>query len=126
VALAVLFGATGLALAAVGLYGVLSYMVARRRREIGIRMALGAGRREVRRLVLRDGLRLTGIGVVTGCAFAVVVTQVLQNLLFGINPLDPITYGTTVLLLGVVAWTACAMPVRRALATEPLEVLRHD
>lgn len=124
-ALAGLFGVTGLVLAAVGLYGVLSYMVNRRRREIGIRIALGAGSREVRAMVLRDGLRLTGLGLLVGFVTAGLVTQLLRSLLFGLSPLDPLTYGTIAGLLIGVAMLACSLPARRAVRTEPLEVLRN-
>jgi len=123
---AALFGGAGLLLAAVGLYGVLSYMVSRRRREIGIRMALGAAAANIRNLVLRDGLRLVAIGLTVGFAAAAGVSRLLRSLLFGVNPIDPLTYGAIALVLGGVALVACLVPVRRALRTEPLEVLRHD
>ncbi len=125
-ALALLFGATGLLLAAVGLYGILSYMVSRRRREIGIRMALGAAAADVRNLVLGDGLRLVLIGLTLGFAGAAGVSRLLRSFLFGVSPLDPVTYGGIALLLTLVAALACLVPVRRALRTEPVEVLRHD
>ncbi len=125
-ALALLFGATGLLLAAVGLYGILSYMVSRRRREIGIRMALGAAAADVRNLVVRDGLRLVLIGLTLGFAGAAGVSQLLRTFLFGASPVDPIVYGGIAVLFAVVASLACLVPVRRALRTEPLEVLRHD
>lgn len=124
--LAGLFGATGLVIASVGLYGVLAYMVSRRRREIGIRMALGAAARNVRNLVLRDGLRMVAAGLLLGFAGAAVVSRLLGSLLYGVSPLDPLTYTVIALLLGTVAILACLVPVRRALGTEPLEVLRHD
>jgi predicted permease len=124
--LALVFGATGLLLAAVGLYGILSYMVSRRRREIGIRMALGAAAADVRKLVLGDGLRLVLVGLTLGFAGAALVSRLLRSFLFGVSPLDPVTYGSIALLLGTVAALACLVPVRRALTTEPLEVLRHD
>jgi len=124
--LALLFGATGLLLAAVGLYGVLSYMVSRRRREIGIRMALGAAATDVRKLVLNDGLRLVLIGLTVGFAAAAGVSRLLRSFLFGVSPVDPLTYGGIALIFAAVAALACLVPVRRALRTEPLEVLRHD
>jgi predicted permease len=124
--LALLFGATGLLLAAVGLYGVLSYMVSRRRREIGIRMALGAAATDVRKLVLNDGLRLVLIGLTIGFAAAAGVSRLLRSFLFGVSPVDPLTYGGIALIFAAVAALACLVPVRRALRTEPLEVLRHD
>lgn len=124
--LAGLFGATGLVIASVGLYGVLAYMVSRRRREIGIRMALGAAARNVRNLVLRDGLRMVSAGLLIGFAGAALVSRLMGSLLYGVSPLDPLTYAVIALLLGTVATLACLVPVRRALGTEPLEVLRHD
>jgi predicted permease len=124
--LALVFGATGLLLAAVGLYGVLSYMVSRRRKEIGIRMALGAAAADVRKLVLNDGLKLVLIGLGLGFAAAAGMTRLLRSFLFGVSPLDPVTYGGIALLFAAVALAACLVPVRRALRTEPLEVLRHE
>jgi predicted permease len=124
--LAVLFGATGLLLAAVGLYGVLSFMVSRRRREIGIRMALGAAAQNICTLVLGDGLKLVAIGLGLGLVGAALVTRLLRTFLFGVSPLDPLTYASIALLFGVVGVVACLVPMRRALRTEPLEVLRHD
>ena len=124
--LAGLFGATGLVIASVGLYGVLAYMVSRRRREIGIRMALGAAARNVRNLVLRDGLRMVSAGLLIGFAGAALISRLLVSLLYGVSPLDPPTYAVIALLLGTVTMLACLVPLRRALGTEPLEVLRHD
>jgi ABC-type antimicrobial peptide transport system permease subunit len=120
------FGAVGLVLAAVGLYGLLSYAVSRRRREIGIRMALGAAPGDVRRLVLKDGLRLTAIGLVVGLVLAVAVTQLLRRLLFGVSPADPLTLIAIAALLGITAAIACAVPAMRATRTDPMEALRHD
>ena len=124
--LAVMFGVTGITLAAVGLYGLLAYRVQCRRKEIGIRMALGAGNDEVRRLVVRDALRVTGAGLLLGLVAAGGATQLLRSLLFGVSPIDPLTYGMIGLLLLLVCWLAAAVPVRRALRTEPLEVLRNE
>jgi ABC-type antimicrobial peptide transport system permease subunit len=125
-AMAMLFGAAGLLLAAVGLYGVLSYMVSRRRREIGIRMALGAAAADVRNLVLGDGLRMVLVGLGIGFAGAAAVSRLLRSFLFGVSPVDPLTYGGIAVVFAAVAALACLVPVRRALRTEPLEVLRHD
>jgi len=124
--LALLFGGTGLVLAAVGLYGVLSYTVSRRRREMGIRMALGASAHNVRNLILGDGMRMAAIGLLLGFGVAGLVSRLLRSFLFGVSPLDPVTYGAITVILGSVALAACLVPVRRALSTEPLEVLRHD
>jgi putative ABC transport system permease protein len=124
--LAAMFGLTGITLAAVGLYGLLAYRVQSRRKEIGIRMALGAGNGEVRRLVIREAVRVTGAGMVLGLALAAGATRLLRSLLFGISPLDPVTYAMIGLLLLLVGWLAAAGPVRRALRTQPLEVLRNE
>ena len=105
---------------------MLSYMVSRRRREIGIRMALGAAATDVRKLVLNDGLRLVLIGLTIGFAAAAGVSRLLRSFLFGVSPVDPLTYGGIALIFAAVAALACMVPVRRALRTEPLEVLRHD
>lgn len=123
---ATLFGITGITLAAVGLYGLLAYRVQTRRKEIGIRIALGAGSSEVRRLVIRDAMMVTGGGLLFGLVLAGGATQLLRSLLFGLNPLDPATYGAIGVLLFLVCWVAAAGPVRRALRTEPLEVLRNE
>lgn len=124
--LAVAFGATGLLLASLGLYGLLAFRVQSRRKEIGIRMALGASAREIRRLVVGEGVRLTAIGLVCGLGIAGVIARLLGSMLFGVSPLDPLTYGGIALLLLAVGWFAAMGPTRRALGTDPVEVLRHD
>lgn len=124
--LAAAFGATGLLLAALGLYGLLAFRVQSRRREIGIRMALGATSRAVSRLVVGEGVRLTLAGCAVGLLLAAVLARFLGSMLFGISPLDPLTYlgiGVTLLAVG---WLAALGPTMRALRTEPAEVLRHD
>ncbi len=120
------FGGVGLLLATLGLYGILSQMVTQRTREIGVRMALGAGRESVRRLFLGHGLRLTAIGLALGFATAFGVTRFLGFFLYGLSPTDPITFGAIALLLGATALTACYVPARRATRTEPMEALRHE
>jgi predicted permease len=122
---ATLFGATGLLLATVGLYGVLAFTVQTRRREIGVRMALGAADQSIRRLVLRDGMRLTTIGLGLGLTAAAVIARLLGGLLYGLSHLDPVTYGLIIAVMLGTAWIAALGPIRRALRTEPLEVLRH-
>lgn len=122
---ATIFGATGLLLATVGLYGVLAFTVQTRRREIGVRMALGAADTNVRRLVLRDGMRLTAIGLGLGLAAAAVLARLLGGLLYGLSPVDPPTYGVIIGVMLGTGWVAALGPIRRALRTEPLEVLRH-
>ena len=120
------FAATALLLAAVGIYGVLSYTVAQRTHEIGIRMALGADRAQVRGLVLRQGLALTGIGVVFGIAGALALTGWLSSLLFEVQPGDPTVLAAVAATLALVAALAGYLPARRATAVDPIVALRHD
>jgi predicted permease len=124
--LAALFGGIGLVLATVGLYGLLAFTVTRRRREIGIRMALGARAGDVRRLVLGQGLRLTLMGLAIGFALSFAATRFLSSLLFGVSPLDPVTFGGITLLLGITAAVACIVPAVRATRTDPMVAIRHD
>jgi predicted permease len=126
VALASMFGMAGLLLASVGLYAVLSFMVTRRRKEIGIRMALGATGADVGGLILHQGFRLVGAGLLAGFAGAAGLSYLLRSLLFGLHPLDPVTYSGIALVLGLSGLAACLLPARRALRTQPIEVLRHD
>ncbi len=119
-------GALALVLTAVGLYGLLSYRVGQRRREIGIRAALGARRAETFALVLREGLATVAVGTLVGLALAALAARALRGLLFGVSPADPLTYAAVAGVLGSVALLACALPARRALRVEPLEVLRCE
>jgi ABC-type lipoprotein release transport system permease subunit len=116
----------GLALASVGLYGVLSYLVVRRRRELGIRMALGASGGQVRRIVLREGLRLTAIGLVIGTTAALGLARLIRSFLFGFDSVDGIGVAMAMGTMTAVAVLASDLPARRAAATDPVEVLRHD
>ena len=120
-----LFAGLALALAAVGTYGILSYLVAERRQEIGIRMALGADRRTILSLVLRRGLLLAIAGLVLGLAGALSLTRVLRSLLFDVTPTDPVTLGLVAGLIALVAAIACAIPAWRAARVDPLIVLRE-
>jgi predicted lysophospholipase L1 biosynthesis ABC-type transport system permease subunit len=120
------FAVLAMALAATGLYGVLSYSVTQRRREIGIRTALGATRANVVALVVRQGLRSTVGGLVFGLALSALLTRLLQPLLFGITPLDVPSFALMPLILLVVALVACLVPARRAAATDPAVTLRSE
>jgi ABC-type antimicrobial peptide transport system permease subunit len=121
-----IFAGLALLLAAIGSYGVLSYMVTERRREIGIRMALGADRASVMRMVLSQGLRLTLVGVVFGLAAAFAMNRVLASLLFGVRPSDPVTIGAVVAIISGVALVACYLPARVATRVDPMIVLRDE
>jgi putative ABC transport system permease protein len=120
------FSGVALLIAAIGLFGTVAYSVAQRTREIGIRVALGAKRREVLALVLGRSAFITMAGVVLGCAAASVVTRYLEGLLFGLSPVDPATFVGVGLLFGTVAAIATIVPARRALSVDPLVALRHD
>ena len=119
-------GMLALALAAVGIYGVIAFSVSQRTREIGVRMALGAQRRDIMSLVLRHGFVLTGVGCVIGLAAAVGVTRFVTFLLYGISPLDPVTFVGIPVLLSGVALLACWIPARRAARVDPMVALRHE
>ena len=121
-----LFALIALGLAVVGIYGVLSYSVAQRSREIGVRMALGAEARDVLRLVVGQGLGLTLAGIVVGLAGAVAATRFLRTLLFGVSANDPATYLAAMALLTVVALGACWIPARRAVRVDPMTALRYE
>jgi ABC-type antimicrobial peptide transport system permease subunit len=115
-----------LLLACIGLYGLLSYEVARRTREIGIRVALGAQRRDVLRMVVGQGFSLVLVGILVGIGTALGVTRYLQSLLFEVPPTDPITYLTVCVMLGAVALLACYIPARRASRVDPMVALRDE
>jgi putative ABC transport system permease protein len=120
------FGALAALLATVGLYGVMAYMVARRRSEIGIRMALGADRRDVVRMILREAATLVGIGLVVGVGASLAAAQAAKALLFGLTPNDPATLVMAALGLGAVALVASYVPARRASRLEPTIALREE
>jgi predicted permease len=120
------FAGLALLLAAIGTYGVLSYMVAERRREIGIRMALGADQSSVLAQVLRQGLVLTSVGIAVGLAGAFALNQLIRSLLFGVQPTDPMTLGGVVATITLVAAIACWLPAWRASRMDPNIVLRQE
>ncbi len=124
--LASFFGALALLLAAIGLYGLLSYEVARRTREIGIRMALGAKRRDVTRLIILRGINLTLVGAVAGVAGGLALTRILSSLLYGVKPTDPLTYVAAAAILAAVALVASYIPAWRAAKVDPMVALRYE
>jgi ABC-type antimicrobial peptide transport system permease subunit len=115
-----------LLLAAVGTYGVLSYMVAERRREIGIRMALGAERSNVLAQVMKQGLQLTAAGIIAGLAGALALNRIMASLLFGVQPTDPATLAAVTATIALVAVLACWLPAFRASRLDPVVVLRGE
>ena len=120
------FAATGLLMAVIGLYGVIAYMAVQRTQEIGVRMALGAGRGDILRLILSEGIRLVVLGSVAGLAAALVLSHVLRSLLFHLGPYDPLSYIAVMLLLVLVALGATLLPARMAMKTDPMAALRVD
>jgi len=120
------FAGLALVLACVGIYGVISYLVGQRTREIGVRMALGAQRGDVLRLVLGHGAGMALLGVGIGVAAALALTRLMSRLLFGVSPTDPLTFTAVAILLTLVAVAACYIPARRAMSVDPIEALRHE
>ncbi len=120
------FAAMALAMAVIGLYGVISYAVTQRTQEVGIRMALGAQPREVLRLVIGQGMQLAGIGAAAGLAVSLIFSRVLKNQLFRVSAFDPLTFSGTALVLIAAALAACYIPARRATRVDPMDALRHE
>jgi ABC-type antimicrobial peptide transport system permease subunit len=120
------FALATMLLATAGVYGVMSFTTSQRTREFGVRMALGAARRDIMRLVLGEGLQLAGLGVIVGIAVALPLTRLLHALLFGVTTSDPMTFLSVSLGLVLVAGAACYVPAKRALKVDPAEALRID
>jgi putative ABC transport system permease protein len=120
------FAAIALLLTAAGIFGVLSYLVTQRTREIGLRMALGAQRTDVLRVIVGHGLRIFLLGLCIGVAGALVVTRWMSSVLFGVKPTDPLTFVVVALVLGIVAFLASYVPARRAMRVDPIVALRYE
>jgi ABC-type antimicrobial peptide transport system permease subunit len=122
----IIAGSMALLLGLLGIYGVISYAVSQRSREIGIRLALGAQRSSLRWMFVRSALALTGAGIAIGLAAAAVLTQLMKTLLFGIRPLDPVTFAAVPLVLVAAAVLASYLPTARAASVNPIDALRAE
>jgi predicted permease len=119
-------GVVALTLAAMGVYGVMAYVVSQRTQEFGVRMALGAGAPDVLRLVLKEGLELASAGIAAGLALALIVTRLLASFLYGVSPFDLVTFVGVPVALGIVTLLACWLPARRATRVDPMTALRAE
>lgn len=120
------FSLLALSLAAVGIYGLLAYIVAQRRGDIGVRMALGAEPGRILAMVIHSGMKLVAVGLAIGVAAAFAVTHLLRTLLFGVTPTDALTFAGVIALLSVVAALACSIPGLRAAKVDPIEALHYE
>jgi len=120
------FGITALILACIGLYGILTFAIQERRREIGVRMALGASKGSVLKLIVKQGMSLVGVGLLIGLAAALMTGRAIRAMLYNVAPTDPASLVVATVLLCGVALTACYMPARRATGVDPLNALRHE
>src|SRR6185295_10202070 len=121
-----IFSTVSLLLAVTGIYAALSYVVSQQTREIGLRMALGATKSQVLKLVLSQGMKLTLAGVAIGLGASLVMTRLMGSLLFNMSPTDPVTLSAVALILALVALVACSLPARRAARVDPMIALKHD
>jgi ABC-type antimicrobial peptide transport system permease subunit len=121
-----IFAALALVLSAIGVYAVISYLVSQRTREIGVRVALGAQRSDVLRLILGDGARLTFLGAAIGLAASLGLTRLLAKMLFGVRASDPVTLIVVTVILSAVAFLACYIPALRATRVDPMVALRYE
>ena len=126
VALLAIFGGMALFLASIGLYAVISYSVSQGTRELGLRMALGAGVKDLLGLVMSHGLRLTAAGIVIGAVAAVILTRLMANLLYKVSPRDPIAFGAALLVITIASLAACFLPAWRATRIDPVQALREQ
>src|ERR1700722_145283 len=120
------FAGFALLLAAVGVYGVMSYLVTQSTRDIGVRIALGAQQSDILRLVLKQGMLLTLVGIIAGLAGAAALSRVMGSLLFGVDSTDLVTFTSVAVLLVIIAFAACYIPARRAMRVDPLVALRYE
>ena len=121
-----IFGAMALVLAAIGIYGLMSYSVEQGTQDIGVRVALGADRQDILSLVMFRAARLTALGLLVGAAGAAGAVRLLPNMLFGVPPLDPATFGLVIAVLGAIALLASYLPARRAMSIDPIVALRQE